>query len=1183
MKRTPALALLFGAVLFSPAALAFDGHGITYSPGQAELTSPVVIWQPWSAPAGTFSGGLVFEYADGGLVLNEQPAGGGPITQTELVGGLTVANLGATYALHRRVGVGAGMPVYLSQTTDGDQQGPGLGDARLFVPVGIIIPEADGTGPGLSVIPRFGVGLGDQNRYLGTEGVTFGAVATAGYGRGKLRFSANGGLLVDPRSAEGDDDSDTIERAASQVALVGGSVGYLPTDNIGLSLEAFWKPSVPSHSTVHETGPAELIGSARVGFPKNMNLVLGGASSLNTAAGAARYRVFAGITWGRRDLEGPEEELVPVVKKAETPYDLTITATDHSGEGVDADIVVTGEGERYETNTGRDGETILSLHPGSWEVTLSSPGKGTQSRDLELDEERFVPPELEAILHESDGEGSLELVLIDPESHGIDGARVSIDGDNYGTTTSGGTLRVEGVAEGDHTVSVDVDDFEDTDTFEVSTDETETLVLERPPGAVAVRVRTEDGGVVGDAQVRFFGPDVLESELIGPTGEKQVVLEEGTWTVVVSSEAFGAQEREVVVDPLRKVLQVVDVVLTETLGSAELRLDVIDPDGLPVPGARVELDGKSFGRTSNGGSFSMSGLTPGPKTLRLSGPRFVDTEPISVELVDGVRELLVTLDWKPGTLQVVTRGRGEVPVDAKVRFEGPTAMDTQSVGPDGEAFFALPPGDWVVGVSAESLGLQVREVHVEPDATSLIMISAVLREEAGDAVLALDVKDPKGNPIEGARIALDGELVGSTSTGGTLRLEGLAPGESTLEVAGALYEYKSIDPVSLESGDNGLDIVLQWLAGTVNIKARTSAGDPVDALIRAYGPAVLTPVRVGPDGERVLYLEPGGWTVVASSEIHGIEQEDVDVEPGQESLVSVAFELEVLGEGERAFVLAIQNVDGDPIGGASVKLGGADNTTPDGGTVVLEEAPAGEVDVAVSAPGYLPMSETLETVGGNQTRTLTLTFVDQPVQVTVKTDKGEPLAADVRFVGPVKVDPMEADQQGVATAELRPGEWTVVAQAPELGAGRAEFVIEPGVAPAAVEIELKDTRVEVVEGEVVILQKVQFDTGRATIKAESHNLLDEVANVLLLNPQLVRVEIQGHTDDVGTDETNLKLSQRRAQAVRDYLVDKGVKKARLVAEGYGSTKPIESNDTEAGRSANRRVQFEIVQIDESKE
>ena len=168
-----------------------------------------------------------------------------------------------------------------------------------------------------------------------------------------------------------------------------------------------------------------------------------------------------------------------------------------------------------------------------------------------------------------------------------------------------------------------------------------------------------------------------------------------------------------------------------------------------------------------------------------------------------------------------------------------------------------------------------------------------------------------------------------------------------------------------------------------------------------------------------------------------------------------------------------------------------------------------------------------------------------------------------------------------ALAVTRAAPWRalgrVVAQAPDLGAGRAEVLVQPGVEPEAVLIELKDSRVEVVEGEVKILEQVFFDTGRATIRPESHAVLDEVANVLLLNPQITRVEVQGHTDNVGTDDTNLRLSQRRAQAVRNYLVNKGVKRSRLEAKGYGNSDPIATNDNEEGRSQNRRVQFEIVE------
>jgi outer membrane protein OmpA-like peptidoglycan-associated protein len=115
--------------------------------------------------------------------------------------------------------------------------------------------------------------------------------------------------------------------------------------------------------------------------------------------------------------------------------------------------------------------------------------------------------------------------------------------------------------------------------------------------------------------------------------------------------------------------------------------------------------------------------------------------------------------------------------------------------------------------------------------------------------------------------------------------------------------------------------------------------------------------------------------------------------------------------------------------------------------------------------------------------------------------------------------------------------------------------------------------VEVTASAVVIRQQVHFETNRAKIRAESFGLLDTVAQALRDHPT-VRVEIQGHTDSQGADKKNLKLSQQRADAVRDHLIGRGgIEPFRMTAVGYGETRPIESNKTKAGRAANRRVEF----------
>ncbi|AUX38713.1 porin [Sorangium cellulosum] len=119
--------------------------------------------------------------------------------------------------------------------------------------------------------------------------------------------------------------------------------------------------------------------------------------------------------------------------------------------------------------------------------------------------------------------------------------------------------------------------------------------------------------------------------------------------------------------------------------------------------------------------------------------------------------------------------------------------------------------------------------------------------------------------------------------------------------------------------------------------------------------------------------------------------------------------------------------------------------------------------------------------------------------------------------------------------------------------------------------------VRVTETEIVILQQVQFDTGKATIRPVSNELLDEVAGVLKDHPEIVKLEVQGHTDDRGARLFNVRLSQSRAESVVKALVERGIGPERMQAKGYGPDVPIAENRTEAGRQKNRRVQFNILE------
>lgn len=114
-----------------------------------------------------------------------------------------------------------------------------------------------------------------------------------------------------------------------------------------------------------------------------------------------------------------------------------------------------------------------------------------------------------------------------------------------------------------------------------------------------------------------------------------------------------------------------------------------------------------------------------------------------------------------------------------------------------------------------------------------------------------------------------------------------------------------------------------------------------------------------------------------------------------------------------------------------------------------------------------------------------------------------------------------------------------------------------------------------------ILEKVFFATGKADIGERSFSLLSQVAAVLRANPQIRAVRVEGHTDSVGNGDSNRELSQRRADAVRAFLLNKGVAPTRLLARGFGDTQPIADNGSRAGRDQNRRVEFKIVALPDS--
>jgi outer membrane protein OmpA-like peptidoglycan-associated protein len=206
-------------------------------------------------------------------------------------------------------------------------------------------------------------------------------------------------------------------------------------------------------------------------------------------------------------------------------------------------------------------------------------------------------------------------------------------------------------------------------------------------------------------------------------------------------------------------------------------------------------------------------------------------------------------------------------------------------------------------------------------------------------------------------------------------------------------------------------------------------------------------------------------------------------------------------------------------------------------------------------------------------------ITESTVRVEVITPDGSvPEGASVTMVSPNAACVPEGVQPlvgGAGAFAVGRGAHTVLVQVPGYAVHQEEVQVVPG-GEALVRVQLAPTVVRITAERIEIDEKVHFETGRAVIKSDSFDLLEEVAGVILAHPNIGRIEVAGHTDSRGSDTFNQTLSQRRAEAVRDFLVQAGVSEDRLLAAGYGETEPIETNRMDSGRAANRRVEFRLV-------
>jgi len=277
---------------------------------------------------------------------------------------------------------------------------------------------------------------------------------------------------------------------------------------------------------------------------------------------------------------------------------------------------------------------------------------------------------------------------------------------------------------------------------------------------------------------------------------------------------------------------------------------------------------------------------------------------------------------------------------------------------------------------------------------------------------------------------------------------------------------------------------------------------------------------------------------------------------------------------------------GTPVDGAIITFPGTELTAQasnSGGGFVTYELEAGEHAMTITHPEYHEgtCTGTIAAEGGDVEVRCEVSPLPRlgTVRATVRGDDGSMVGgATVNLSGPANRSLVTGPDGTFASQELPPGTYTarIEAEAYLIKVESFEVRAREQAAPQ-ITLIARPTRslVRVRSREIIIRRQVNFATNSADILPDSTPLLSEIADVIMRHPELVAIEIEGHTDDRGGRAHNQQLSQRRAEAVRDWLVRAGVTANRLEARGYGQDNPRVPNITASNRARNRRVQFMI--------
>lgn len=270
--------------------------------------------------------------------------------------------------------------------------------------------------------------------------------------------------------------------------------------------------------------------------------------------------------------------------------------------------------------------------------------------------------------------------------------------------------------------------------------------------------------------------------------------------------------------------------------------------------------------------------------------------------------------------------------------------------------------------------------------------------------------------------------------------------------------------------------------------------------------------------------------------------------------------------------IKVRNHLGDLVPSASVALQTEDGIK-EGGSELLLQMHAGTYQVTGMADRYDDTTMTFTVVAGRES-VVELDLMPRFGEVRAVVQDGD----GTLLTGTMEVDGERASsvRNGVGRSEAGSGRRAVVIRVEGFKTVTLPANVRAGQR-TSLKVVMEPAKAKVSQGRIEILEKVFFESGKATIQSASYQLLDEVAGILVEHEEIKKVRVEGHTDSRGGASGNRRLSAARAESVRNYLVAKGVAESRLESVGHGEDKLLDARNSAAAHEKNRRVEFVIVE------